>query len=230
MPVTGNHDSIYDTAGDTEIYKHFNIQVPIENNVLRYGIFYSYDYANAHFIVLNTDCFKSSGGALDDVQLNWLKSDLENNQQEWTIVVLHRPLFAIRQIEESANKSQLLSLFNEAGVDLVIQSHEHVYMRSYPINENESILSDSPIRTENDIDYFVNPEGVLFITCATAGLDGKPPIETVSKDFCHTYGDGHASSWGDFTIDNNKLTVSVKYYDEGIKEYENGTWGIIKEP
>lgn len=229
MPVTGNHDSIYDTAGEYEIFKHFNINYPEENNVLQYGVFYSYDYGNAHFIVLNSDCFKSSAGALDETQLAWLEADLAANTQEWTIVLTHRPMFAIRQADACANKDQLLKLFNDNGVDLVIQSHEHTYMRSYPIDGNDTILKEAPTTTIDNVEYYVNPQGVCFITCATGGSDGKYPLDNINTDFCHTFGRGYASSWGNFSIDGNKLTVSVHYDQNGVKDYENGTWGIIHQ-
>lgn len=38
------------------------------------GVFYSYDYNNAHFIVLNTNNLSDSK-ALSDDQLAWLKAD-----------------------------------------------------------------------------------------------------------------------------------------------------------
>ena len=229
MPVTGNHDSIYSVAGQYEIFKHFHLDYPAENNVFEYGAFYSYNYGDAHFVVLNTDCFKNSQGALDETQLAWLKADLLANTQPWTIVLMHRPMFAIRQVETQANREQLLSILNDAGVDLVIQAHEHVYMRSYPIDGTETIETNPTTVTEDGVEYFENPGGVVFFTCATGGADGKPPMEAAPKDFCHTYGVGHASSWANISIDGNKLTVSACYATEdGTETYENGTWGIIK--
>ena len=79
------------------------------------------------------------------------------------------------------------------------------------------------------MEYFVNPNGVLFVTCATAGADGKPPMDAAPKDFCHTYGRGYASSWASVSIDGDALVISVNYETEdGTQSYENGTWGIIK--
>ncbi|MBR3289797.1 MAG: metallophosphoesterase, partial [Clostridia bacterium] len=229
MPVTGNHDSIYSVAGDHEILKHFCIDYPAENNVPEFGLFYSYNYGDVHFVVLNTDCFASSGGALDDTQLAWLNADLAANTQPWTIVMMHRPMFAIRQVEEQANRAQLLELLNDAGVDLVIQAHEHLFMRSYPIDGSETVDTAPTTRTEDGVEYFVDPNGIVFVTCATAGADGKPPMDAAPKDFCHTYGRGYPSSWASIKVDGNRLTVSVNYETEdGTKAYENGTFGILK--
>ena len=229
MPVTGNHDAIYSVGGQYEIYKHFHLDYPAENNVFEYGAFYSYNYGDVHFVVLNTDCFNNSGGALDETQLAWLQADLAANTRPWTVAIMHRPMFAIRQMAEQPNREQLLKLFNDAGVDLVIQAHEHVYMRSYPIDGAETVDTNPTTVTKDGVEYFENPNGVLFFTCATGGADGKPPMEAAPKDFCHTYGVGHASSWANISVDGDKLTISAYYATEdGAESYENGTWGIIK--
>ena len=242
MPVTGNHDSIYDVAGDHEIIKHFNIDYPIENNVPEYGMFYSFDYSTVHFVVVNTDCFAKSKGALDETQLAWLKADLAANTQPWTIVMMHRPMFAIRQVEEQANRLQLLDLFNDYGVDLVMQAHEHVYMRSYPINYvaapnedptapqiKEAVNKNPETVNVNGFEYFKDPDGVLFVTSATCGADGKAPMDETDKSFCYTYDRGYSSSWTSVSVEGDTLTVSTNYETEdGTHSYVDGTWGIVK--
>ena len=245
MPVTGNHGASYSVGGDHEIIKHFNIDYPAENDAPQYGMFYSYNYGDVHFVVVNTDCYNHSDhshGALTDAQLNWLKADLAANTQPWTIVMMHKPMFAIRQVEEQANRLQLLDVLNDAGVDLVLQAHEHVYMRSYPINYvaapnadpeapqiKESVDLNPTVINDDGIEYFKDPTGVVFLTCATCGQDGKNPLDETSKDFCYAYGRGYASSWASISVEGNKLTVSVNYEtDSGTQSYENGTWGIVK--
>ena len=230
MPVTGNHDSIYATAGSYELNKHFNIAFPEENNVPQYGEFYSFDYGPAHFVCLNTDCMASADGLLDDTQLNWLKSDLENAENEWTIVLLHRPLVAVRSAEEYPHMNQLIGVFNDYGVDLVVQAHEHTYTRSYPINGNKEALTDTEITTQDDIEYYVNPQGVLFVTGATGGSDGKEPYDTYPASYVNFTSAGRPSSWCTFTVDSEKITVEAHYYENGeVKTYENGIWGIMKK-
>lgn len=57
------------------------------------GVFYSYDYNNAHFIVLNTNNL-SEDKALSDDQLAWLKADAQASDAQWKIVVLHKALYS----------------------------------------------------------------------------------------------------------------------------------------
>ena len=232
MPVTGNHDAAYSEYLSYEITKHFCVDYPQDvNTVLNYGFFYSYDYGDAHFVVLNTDSMKSSDGIIDDVQLDWLKKDLAATDKTWKIVQLHRPLISVRASTQSPSFEQLIGVFNEGGVDLVMQAHEHVFLRSHPIDGEGTILKDSATVEEDGISYYKNPQGVLFMTSATGGKDGKAPSGTeVDSAYCYAYSAGKASSWANITIEGNKLTVHQNYYaGQNVYTYTDGEWGIIKD-
>ncbi len=232
MPVTGNHDAAYSEYLSYEITKHFCVDYPQDvNTVLNYGFFYSYDYGDAHFVVLNTDSIKSSDGIIDDVQLDWLKKDLAATDKTWKIVELHRPLISVRASTQSPSFAQLIGVFNDGGVDLVLQAHEHVFLRSHPIDGEGTILKDSETVEEDGISYYKNPQGVLFMTSATGGKDGKAPSGTeVDSEYCYAYSTGKASSWSNITIDGNKLTIHQNYYAATkVNTYEDGVWGILKD-
>ena len=232
MPVTGNHDAAYSEYLSYEITKHFCVDYPQDvNTVLNYGFFYSYDYGDAHIVVLNTDSMKSSDGLIDDTQLDWLKKDLAATDKTWKIVQLHRPLISVRASTQSPSFEQLIGVFNEGGVDLVMQAHEHVFLRSHPIDGEGTILSDSAMVEEGGISYYKNPQGVLFMTSATGGKDGKAPSGTeVDSAYCYAYSQGQPSSWANITIEGNKLTVHQNYYaGQTVKTYADGVWGIIKD-
>jgi len=105
-------------------------------------IYYSFDYANAHFICLDTN---SGNTPYDESspQYKWLIDDLEKNKNsdKWLIVFFHAPLFRAhltRGIEPQRYVWQ--PLFDKYSVDLVLNGHDHYYERTYPIG----YLSDKP--------------------------------------------------------------------------------------
>ena len=65
MMVAGNHDSTY-KAGEYEQMKHFNVGVDTTNMNSVLGIYYSYDYGNAHFVVLNSNSTGKRTDGTDD--------------------------------------------------------------------------------------------------------------------------------------------------------------------
>jgi hypothetical protein len=77
-------------------------------------------------------------------------------------------------------------LFEQYGVDLVLQGHNHNYERTYPIVFNSTDLSN-PIETSTNTTTYTDPDGQIFVTVGTGGksvdsFDGKKGyIITVSR-------------------------------------------------
>ena len=228
MFVTGNHDASNDTAGKYEIYKHMTFELPEPNSKKSYGTYYSFDYGDVHFICLDTcygDAIRTPN--VDSEQKAWLQEDLKNTTKKWKIVMMHVPVVSYKNI----NSSSITRLFAENGVDLVLQGDEHVYLRSYPINDRNKPVADSTIKTVDGVDYYVNPTGAIYIQAATAGdSETKVNATTVKPENLAISGNGRQSSWANISIKGNMLTMRTCYYNNGnVQTYADGLWGIIKE-
>jgi len=99
--------------------------------------YFSFDYANVHFICLDS---MSSARTNDSPMLLWLEADLQQTTHEWTVAFWHHPPYSkgsndsdVRneQIEMRTNAVRLLEAY---GVDLVLSGHSHSYERSYLID------------------------------------------------------------------------------------------------
>lgn len=131
--VIGNHD-FHDSA--CNYTKTFTIPSQAEASGIASGsqLYYSFDYANIHVVVLCTEIEDNVGRA---AQINWLKKDLDNNRQEWLIACMHRPLHSGGyhrsdvDLDAQVRRSDWLRILEDHGVDLVLQGHNHVYERSY---------------------------------------------------------------------------------------------------
>lgn len=95
---------------------------------------YSFDFGNAHFIVLDSDIKYLEERS---EQLKWLIEDLERNTATWTFVNFHHVLFAgggnYYTTDRIFRKNLLHPIFEKYGVDIVMNGHAHYYERSYPI-------------------------------------------------------------------------------------------------
>jgi len=110
---------------------------------------YSFDYGNCHFVVLNQflDGVSDSGrrdGQLSDALLEWLRGDLDRNDQQHTFVFVHEPAFRHPDIEwhnEQAGggymayrdrrpRDRYWQLLREHRVLAHIHGHHHVYNRA----------------------------------------------------------------------------------------------------
>jgi|GEM_PF-1283568 len=123
FPSLGNHE-----RNSPHYYEYMS--VPDENG----ESYYSFDYGNAHFIALNSNDGEEPFG-INSEQTQWLMKDLkEHASAEWKIVFFHHPLFRChprRGIEPQRWVWQ--EIFDEYGVDLVVNGHDHYYQRTYAI-------------------------------------------------------------------------------------------------
>jgi hypothetical protein len=98
-----------------------------------------------------TERLSQSGKQKDTEQIVWLKRDLfpyHRDEGVWKVVFLHAPLTTEDEGEDAAGdpaRARLLLLLQEAGVDLVITGHRHVYRReqSGPVVQDR-LLRDTP--------------------------------------------------------------------------------------
>lgn len=94
------------------------------------GTWYSFDYGNAHFTVMDTDADFSPGSA----QYNWLVSDLAGASKTWLFVSFHHPPYSASPEEDqlitAAVQQILVPLFETYNVNMVLNGHVHLYERS----------------------------------------------------------------------------------------------------
>ena len=237
MLSCGNHDSSDHGADYMQIHR-FDIDVDTSKMDTKLGLYYSYDYGNAHIVVLNTASTSAQvddtndDASLDRAQYEWLKADLEANTKEWTFIAMHIPMFAPvghgSDDEKPIMQKQLLKLFCDNHVDMVIQGHEHLYMRTYPMNESGKPIKDVPTVEEDGVTYLQDPDAPIFFMTGKTGMNGEGPYGSFDPSPFAKYGDSEETSYGLFRIEGNKLTVTANYTQNGqIKSYE--TFGIIHE-
>jgi hypothetical protein len=144
-PAMGNHE-VHDGACGYQSYTsvyHLPDNAPggLEEQ------FYSFDWANAHFVAL--DCNQSlHRGSL---QYQWLLDDLKNNAQPWTFVFLHYPVYSSGNYgSDPLLQEKLPPLFETYGVDVVFSGHDHHYERTCPIFEGSCDFA-----SESAVTYYV---------------------------------------------------------------------------
>jgi hypothetical protein len=131
----------------------------------------AFDYQNVHFISLSTERSSQPG----TLQYNSIKNDLaeasSNPTIKWIVVFFHKPMYTSPSVHKA--RPGLIStyqpLFDQYGVDLVLQGHNHNYQRSYPIMYNSSDPLDPIITTTSKTNY-VDPPGQLYLVVGTGGV------------------------------------------------------------
>jgi hypothetical protein len=134
-PSLGNHD-----YGDEGGMSRGTARAYFRNFVLPrrpgHERYYSFRYANAEFLSLDTEVTPFAPGT---PQYRWVEATLKRSPACWKIPYFHHPAYAEYVDPPAADVARLrdvrrwlVPLFERYGVKLVLDSHEHNYVRSKP--------------------------------------------------------------------------------------------------
>ena len=161
-PVMGNHET-YDKKWEVRLpvayLAEFDVPKNGSNDFSRY--YYSFDFGDVHFSVLNTQWEETEGflPGLKEEQLDWLPGDVAASEKKWKVVLLHKDVLQYRIGKRPERKEgfsdageTFMPLFDALGVDVVLSAHLHTY------------------RNRGHIKAFRrDPEGPLYILTGVAG-------------------------------------------------------------
>jgi len=116
----GNHE-----RNNPQYYEFFDVQLP----------YYSFDWANAHIVVLNTDLGNVarslvSRDAYWKEELRWLEEDLAKSRAaDFVFVAFHHPPFTAvkRRQGEDKEVNQVVPLMEKFKISAVFNGHDHNY-------------------------------------------------------------------------------------------------------
>src|SRR3954451_24219887 len=207
-PSAGNHED-----EDYAFIEHFNLDAP-ENSETETGAYYSYDYSNAHFVVLNSNEDSEKYANFSEEQVEWLKEDVKEakaNGAKWVIVNIHKGPYTTSNhatdddiMDPNGVRNQIAPLMAELDIDFVLQGHDHIYARTKPItsdgtaSETEKITETKKGQT---VEYTVNPDGTIYLIPATAGpkvyyKNQEPVLGDAYYDLFEVADENHAAIYG----------------------------------
>ncbi len=196
VPTLGEKDK-------TGVLDHFNLD----------NTYYSFDYANAHIIVLDTN-------TLGDEQIAWLKADVAATDRAWVILSMHKGPYTSGQFATTVEANELRSLFigelDDIGIDLVIQGHDHIMGHTYDLHNGET--TTQPVYTETingkRFNYTVDPEGVVYMMSGVMGTEyGKQlsvdDLDAYIMQFERSDGRGNVPTYAEVTVTDDRIEVAT---------------------
>ena len=179
VPLSGNHDGRISAKSfrcgvENSIVSHFCLENSFYEKNSK-GAYYSFDYKNAKFIVLNTNEINSED-EIDEKQYKWALSEALNSKAKWKILLTHKSPYSngphhkdpdVKKIGKQIKKLAYYGKF-----DLVLGAHDHVYARTHFLNEdvvirNEMLFEPCKYGT---CEKYKNPIGTVFVVPGTSGV------------------------------------------------------------
>lgn len=132
--IIGNHD-----ARRWAFYDIFDFPANGESGGItsKHKEFYSIDNGNLHLVMLDSETVDRDS---DGEMATWLRKDLQANTKPWVIVAFHTPAYSDGGHKSDDDwdsggrlkdmRENFVPIFDQYGVDLVLNGHSHGYERS----------------------------------------------------------------------------------------------------
>jgi hypothetical protein len=194
-PTMGNHEGVSSNADNESgpYYEGYVLPTQGEAGGLPSGTeaYYAFDYANIHFIVLESH---QSSREVDSPMLTWLEADITATDQDWIIAYWHHGPYTKGSHDSDSESRHIdmrenaLPILEAGGVDLVLAGHSHIYERTFlvdgaydtPTTAEGHIVDNGDGRAGGDGPYIKSPglnshEGAVYVT---AGHGGAPTSQS----------------------------------------------------
>jgi len=174
---------------------------------------YSYDYGNAHFVVLNDTVMSST--TISNEERAFLAADLaavDRSVTPWVFAVHHKPIYTClsNHMPDPAMRAAWQPLFDQYEVDIVFAGHNHVYERSKPIrglNNGDGIVAASGANGVPTISGG-HPSGTLYVVSAGVGAE----LYGVSNTCAFTQAAQSIPNYTIVTLTDRTISVEVRDY------------------
>lgn len=127
LPAPGNHD--YDSPNAAPYYAYWGSAAGQPGKG-----YYSVQIGSWRVIALNSNIDADAGSE----QERWLRSELKTHRARCTLAFWHHPVFSSGWAGNNPKMRDIFQTLYEAGADLIINGHDHVYERFAPQNAQGS--------------------------------------------------------------------------------------------
>ncbi|MEX0329805.1 MAG: fibronectin type III domain-containing protein [Puniceicoccaceae bacterium] len=226
IPVIGNHE--YRTIPGVSKEKVISLvwrpqftlpEDPALPEALRETV-YTIDYQGLRVIVLN--CIDNP-----EAQAEYLRQQLQRPGAQWTVVTSHYSIFTPYKKRSFYESSTLwLPIIEAFGVDLVLQGHDHAYLRGHQPMRHQSPGLNNSLQTmfvtsmSGAKQYAITKERVE----AYAQMNYTPDKMGEQKQFFQVIGvDGHELTYSAYSADGvlYDRAVITKDPETGLKHLQN---------
>lgn len=224
-PTRGNHEN-----SSAVYYGNFSMPTQGQAGGVASGseAFYSFDFANVHFICLDSD---ATSRVVGGPMLTWLENDLASTTQDWIVAFWHHPPYTkgSHDSDDDSDSSgrmrdmrqNVLPILEDYGVDLVLSGHSHSYERSFLIDGHYGYSSsfDPPTMQLDGGDGRVGGDGAYqkvfgphagTVYCV-AGSSGKV---SSSGSLNHPVMYSSQRRLGSLILEVDQLQLDLKFLDE----------------
>lgn len=200
--------------------------------------YYSIDNGNLHLVMLDSEMRRIDANS--DMAA-WLRRDLSKNTKPWVIVALHTPPYSDGGHNSDSDydsggrlkkvRENLVPIFDEFGVDLVLSGHSHDYERSKLIKNHtgksksfskQNIVQDAKSCYTKSIKP-TKDSGTIYQVCGSSSKLDNADLQHPALPFAFQEMGSLLLDITPTTLSSKFLSIDGKVLDEFIIKKDNTT-------
>lgn len=167
MPANGNHDAL-------AVNYVIQFALPQDESAGEQAQgeqWYSFDYGNAHFVVLDSN---AGDDVIAGAQADWLEADLAAVDREvtpWVFAFHHHPPYSCstRHGSDRVVREAWQPIYDRHRVDFVFTGHDHLYERGKPIRGFQAGSKAGALAEATAEGLPVDGSGTVYVVTGGAG-------------------------------------------------------------
>lgn len=201
--VVGNHDS-----SSVAYDEHFNVPNESSLGATNASADYYFVYNNVLFMVLNSN----NTSTAEHKEFMEQAIAAAGDDVTWKVVTFHHSIYSVAShaLEDSIQKrrTELVPVFKDLDVDVVLMGHDHVYCRTYMM-DGLTPMTDASIYDDENYSSITNPEGILYVTANSASGSKYYSIQNVEFPYSRVMNQEQIPNVSRIDVSDNQFTITT---------------------
>lgn len=205
--ILGNHDNGFTTAY-TEHYAIPNLSTyGSSNGDVTGDEDYYFTYNGVLFMVLN-----SNNSSAAEHRAFMESAIAACPDATWKVVAYHHSVYSVAShaVDESilTLRERLAPIFTELDVDVVLQGHDHVYVRSWMMGgeSGQTVLDTDTSAAPAE---YTDPEGVMYVTLNSASGSKYYNIKSTVYEYSAVQNQEYTQNYSIVKVDDDSFTITT---------------------
>lgn len=206
--VVGNHDSASNSYD-----QHFNVPNESDKGKTAASADYWFRYGNTLFLVLNVNNRSTAEhkAFMED-------AIAQNTDAAWKVVAMHHSVYSVAnhatENDILQRRNELVPVFKALDIDVVLQGHDHVYVRSYMM-DGLTPVTDAAEYDTAEKNSVTDTDDILYITANSASGSKYYDIKNETFNYAAVKSQERTPTYSKVSVSDSQFQITTYRTNDG---------------
>ena len=206
--VVGNHDS-----SSNSYDQHFNVPNESDKGKTAASADYWFRYGNTLFLMLNVNNMSTAEHKA------FMEDAIQQNQDAaWKVVAMHHSVYSVANHATEGDilqrRNELVPVFKQLDIDVVLQGHDHVYVRSYMM-DGLTPVTDAAAYDTAEKNSVTDTDNILYITANSASGSKYYTIQNQEFPYAAVKSQERTPTYSKVSVSDSRFQITTYRTNDG---------------